>query len=82
MRKGDRLVIFYTTKTRLGRQFGPPKIVASMVEIRGKKHYVFLYNKGRYYNEKGKEIEGFFLARPVRYTRISDRFTYKRWTQF
>ena len=79
LRKGDRVVIFYTKKIRLGRQFGPPKIEAAMVEIRGGKHYVFRYNKGRYYDEKGKEVEGFFLAVPVRYTRISDRFTYKRW---
>ncbi len=79
IRKGDRLVIFYKQKTRLGHQFGSPQIEASMVEVHGKKHYVFLFNKGRYYNEKGKEVEGFFLALPVRYTRISDRFTYKRW---
>ncbi len=79
LRKGDRLVIFYTKKTRLGKQFGSPKIEASMIEIRGKKHYVFLFNKGRYYDETGREVEGFFLSLPVRYTRISDRFTYKRW---
>ncbi|MCF6174053.1 MAG: M23 family metallopeptidase, partial [Campylobacteraceae bacterium] len=52
---------------------------ASMIEVRGKKHYVFLYNKDRYYDERGREIEGFFLSLPVKYTRISDRFTYKRW---
>jgi murein DD-endopeptidase MepM/ murein hydrolase activator NlpD len=79
LRKGDRVVIFYKQKIRLGKQFGFPKIEASMVEIRGKKHYVFLYNKGRYYDERGREVEGFFLSLPVRYTRISDRFTYKRW---
>ena len=79
IRKGDRLVIFYKQKTRLGHQFGSPVIEASMVEVHGKKHYVFLFNKGRYYNAKGKEVEGFFLSLPVRYTRISDRFTYKRW---
>ncbi len=79
IRKGDRLVIFYRQKTRLGSQFGSPVIEASMVEVHGKKHYVFLFNKGRYYNAKGREVEGFFLALPVRYTRISDRFTYKRW---
>ncbi len=79
LRKGDRLVVFYTKKTRLGKQFGSPKIEASMIEVRGKKHYVFLYNKDRYYNEKGREVEGFFLSLPVRYSRISDRFTYKRW---
>jgi len=79
IRKGDRIVILYKQKTRLGRQFGSPKIEASMVEVHGKKHFVFLFNKGRYYDQKGREVEGFFLALPVRYTRISDRFTYRRW---
>ena len=79
LRKGDRVVIFYTKRTRLGSQFGSPKIEAAMVEVRGRKNYVFSYNKGRFYDAKGKEVEGFFLAKPVNYHRISDRFTYKRW---
>ena len=78
IRKGDKLVVIYTQKVRLGRQLGTPIIEASMIETRGVKHYIYRY-KGRYYNEKGKELEGFFLAQPCRYTRISDRFTYKRW---
>jgi len=79
LRKGDRVVIFYKKRTRLGRQFGSPKIEAAMVEVRGNKNYVFSYNKGRFYDSKGKEVEGFFLAKPVNYRRISDGFTYKRW---
>ena len=79
LRKGDRVVIFYTKRTRLGSQFGSPKIEAAMVEVRGRKNYVFSYNKGRFYDVKGKEVEGFFLSKPVNYHRISDRFTYKRW---
>ncbi|MDX1808898.1 MAG: peptidoglycan DD-metalloendopeptidase family protein [Sulfurospirillaceae bacterium] len=79
LRKGDNLVIFYSKKIRLGQQFGAPTIEASMVEVRGVKHYVFLYNKNRYYDSNGREVEGFFLSLPVHYTRISDRFTYKRW---
>ena len=78
VRKGDRIVILYKQKTRLGRQFGSPEIEASMVEVHGEKHFVFLYND-RYYDKKGREVEGFFLALPVKYTRISDRFTYRRW---
>ncbi|WP_331774169.1 peptidoglycan DD-metalloendopeptidase family protein [Sulfurospirillum sp. 1612] len=79
LRKGDKLVILYTKKIRLGQQFGSPTIEASMVEVRGERHYVFLYNKNRYYDAHGREVEGFFLSLPVHYTRISDRFTYKRW---
>lgn len=79
LRQGDKIVVFYKKKTRLGRQFGSPKIEASMVELRGRKNYVFRYNDDRFYDENGKEVEGFFLARPVNFTRISSSFTYKRW---
>ena len=79
LQKGDRLVIFYSQRTRLGQRFGNPKIEATMVEVRGKPHYAFLYNENRYYDADGKEIEGFFLSTPVKYTRISSPFTYKRW---
>jgi len=78
LRKGDRVVIIYTKRTRLGRQFGSPRIEAAMVEVRGTKNYVFAYNDGRFYNADGKEIEGFFLSKPVKYHRISSGFTYKR----
>jgi len=78
LRKGDKLVIIYTQKVRLGEQFGNPTIKASMIETKGVKHYIYRY-KGRYYNAKGQEIESFFLSQPCKYTRISDRFTYKRW---
>ena len=79
LRKGDKLVIFYTKRKRLGTQYGSPKIEAAMVEVRGHKNYVFRYNKGRFYDAKAKEVEGFFLSKPVNYRRISDKFTYKRW---
>lgn len=79
LRTGDRVVVFYTQRTRLGKQFGSPTIDAAMVEVRGRKNYVFRYNEDRYYDVNGKEVEGFFLAKPVNYTRISSRFTYKRW---
>lgn len=79
LRKGDRVVIFYKKRTRLGSQYGAPKIEAAMVEVRGQKNYVFRYNQSRYYDAFGKEVEGFFLAKPVNYRRISSSFTYKRW---
>ena len=79
LQRGDRLVVFYSQRTRLGQRFGNPKIEATMVEVRGKPHYAFLYNENRYYDANGKEIEGFFLSTPVKYTRISSPFTYKRY---
>jgi murein DD-endopeptidase MepM/ murein hydrolase activator NlpD len=78
IKKGDRLVIVYDQKYRLGQKFGFPQVVATMLETNKKKNYVFLHDDGNYYNSKGNEVEGFFLAKPVRHARISSRFTYRR----
>jgi murein DD-endopeptidase MepM/ murein hydrolase activator NlpD len=80
IRKNDNIVIYFTQKIRLGRYFGSPEILAAYVEIRKKKYYIFLNPKDkRYYNDKAKSLTNFLLRIPLRYTRISSRFTYKRW---
>ena len=76
--KGDRLALLYEQKYRLGNLFGYPTIHAGMVETGGKRHYIFNY-KGRYYNEKGEELEHFMLTRPIPHARITSRFTLRRW---
>jgi murein DD-endopeptidase MepM/ murein hydrolase activator NlpD len=79
IRKGDKLVMIYTQKYRLDKEFSMPVLKASVIELRKKKHFIYLNDDGRYYNEKGKQVEGFLLAKPVRNARISSRFTRKRW---
>ena len=78
LRKGDKIAIIYNEKIRMGKIFGSPQIEAAMVETNGKKHYIFLFN-GRYYDEKGKEVEGFLLKKPVRNARITSKFTLRRY---
>ncbi|AJC93000.1 zinc metallopeptidase, M23 family [Campylobacter subantarcticus LMG 24377] len=78
VRKGDSVVLIYEQKRRLGRLFGDINIHAALANIRGKEYSVFLY-KDSYYNAQGKELENFFLTKPVKYTRISDRFTRARY---
>lgn len=80
LQKNDSLVIFYSQKRRLGKVFTDPLIDASMIEVDGKGNFVFLYGEGIYYNDKGKELEGYFLKMPItNYKRISSKFTRKRW---
>jgi murein DD-endopeptidase MepM/ murein hydrolase activator NlpD len=79
IRKGDELVMIYEQKYRLGQPFSMPKLKAAMIEMRKKRHYIYLNDDGRYYDEKGHEVEGFLLARPVRGARISSYFTKRRW---
>ncbi len=76
--KGDKLAILYDQKYRLGRIFGMPQIKVAVVQTGTKRHYVFGY-KGKYYDEKGKELESFMLKRPISGARITSHFTLRRW---
>lgn len=78
LREGDTLMMMYDQKYRLGKPFSMPILKAAMIEMRGKRHYIYLNDDDRYYNEKAKEVEGFLLARPVKYGRISSYFTKRR----
>jgi len=79
IRKGDQLVMIYEQKYRLGQPFSMPTLKVAMIEMRHKKHFIYLNDDGRYYDEKAHEVEGFLLARPVRGARISSYFTKRRW---
>lgn len=75
--KGDRLVIIYSQKRRMGKIFGTPEIKAAMVE--NNKQIKFAYRfENSYFDEKGRELERFFLTKPVKNARISSRFNPKR----
>ena len=79
LRKGDTLVMIYDQKYRLGKPFSMPTLKVAMIEMRKKKHYVYLNDDDRFYDEKVHEVEGFLLARPVKGARLSSRFTKRRY---
>lgn len=80
MRKGDHIVIKFRQKVRLGQYHGTPQIISAMVEIRHKPFFIFKNDDdGRYYNDKAKSLTSYFFKVPISYTRISSRFTKKRW---
>ena len=80
LRKNDIVSIVFKQKIRLGRYFGTPEILGASVKMRKKTYYIFENPADkRYYNEKGKSLTSFLLRIPLRYKRISSRFTYKRW---
>ena len=78
LRKGDTLIMIYDQKYRLSKPFSMPTLKVAMIEMRKKQHYIYLNDDDRFYDEKGNEVEGFLLARPVRGARISSRFTKRR----
>ncbi|MGM0624098.1 MAG: peptidoglycan DD-metalloendopeptidase family protein, partial [Campylobacterota bacterium] len=80
IRKGDKLVISYEQKMRLGQPHGSPTINLAMIETNKTPHFLINY-ENRYFNEKGIEVEGFYLTRPVSAGNswISSHYSKKRW---
>ncbi|MDH5465680.1 MAG: peptidoglycan DD-metalloendopeptidase family protein [Thiovulaceae bacterium] len=79
LRKNDRIVIIYDQLYRNGRHFGYPDIQVAMVNVYGKPRYIYRNTDGRYYDAKGKETEGFKLAKPIKNGRITSRYSKRRW---
>ena len=76
-KKGDRLVIFYKQKKRMGRHHGV-EIQAAMMETKdGKFRYAYRF-KDAYYDENAMELEKYFLLTPVKNARISSHFSPRR----
>lgn len=74
VQKGDRIATIYLRQYRLGNPIGSPDIKVIAVESNKKFQYLFGY-KNRYYDIEGKEMANFFLITPVKYRRISSRFS-------
>jgi len=80
LRKDDVVSIIFKQKIRQGRYFGVPNILGASVKMRRKTYYIFQRSEDkRYYDDKGKSLTSFLLKTPLRYTRISSKFTHKRW---
>ena len=80
LQKGDIISIKFNQKIRLGKYFGTPEIYGAFVEIRGRKNFIFQNpDNNRFYDDKAKSLTSVFLKVPLRYKRISSKFTYKRW---
>jgi len=83
MKKGDKIIMFYTQKYRNGKVFSSPKIQACMIEINKKPYYGFLLNNEKYYDSLGKKYKRTYhskFIRPVKYfKRISSGFTHRRY---
>ncbi|QOG11781.1 peptidoglycan DD-metalloendopeptidase family protein [Arcobacter sp. FWKO B] len=79
LRAGDLIAIKYKHKIRMGKYFGTPHIDVAMVEVRKTPNYIFKNDAdGRYYDDKGRSLNSFFLQTPLQYNRISSPFDLKR----
>jgi len=82
VRKGDKFKFLVETKSRNGKYVKDGKILAAVLQTR-KKTFDAIYFKApdgsqRYYTSEGKPLVKQFLKAPLKYSRISSRYTYRR----
>ncbi len=85
LKKGDRFAITFTERFINDSVYdGVEELEASFFEYKGKIIYAFPFaqnpdsEKIEYYDEDGKTLKNFFLKSPIKFSRISSRFSTSR----
>lgn len=85
LKKGDRFAITFTERFINDTIYdGVDELEASFFEYKGKIIYAFPFaqnpnsDKIEYYDEEGKTLKNFFLKSPIKFSRISSRFSSSR----
>ena len=81
--KGDWFKITYERKEVDGELVGAGKILSAIFSHHGKEYQAHYFkaegaDKGAYYDQDGKSLRRAFLKAPLKYSRISSRFTMRR----
>lgn len=79
--KGDKYKLIYEEKLVEGQVIGIGKVLAAYFEHNNKDYYGIPFNQGKgneYFDDKGKNLRKAFLKEPLNYTRISSKFSAKR----
>lgn len=81
LQKGDNFMAIYDEYYVEDEYIGPGKIHAARFKHGGKEMYAFYFvqnGKGDYFDEAGNSLQRAFLKAPLKYSRISSRFSNSR----
>lgn len=81
IQKGDKYKVIYEENTVQGESVGVGRILAAYFEQGSTDFYAIPYDQGEgeaYFDEKGNTLKKAFLKAPLKYSRISSRFTKRR----
>lgn len=81
IQKGDWFKLIYEEKFVAGKSIGTGKIIAAEFNHKGEGFYSFFFEKDEvsgYFDEEGKGLKKAFLKSPLKFSRITSRFTMKR----
>ncbi|MCB0497148.1 MAG: peptidoglycan DD-metalloendopeptidase family protein [Cyclobacteriaceae bacterium] len=79
---GDRFKVIYDEELADGKQIGIGDIKAAVFEHDGHEYYAYYYNQGTgidYFDDEGNSLRKAFLKYPVKFSRISSRYSGKRY---
>lgn len=82
LKPNDSYKVIYNQRFVNGKYTGIGKILAADLTHEGQNHYAFYFEqngKGNYFDQNGKSLQRAFLKAPLKYTRISSRFSNRRW---
>lgn len=83
IRKGDRFKVIYEADFLDGKKYHDGDILAAEFINNGHTYHAFRYTTPEgeedYYDTEGHNMRKAFLRTPVKFTRISSRFTRRRW---
>ena len=82
IRRGDTFSILFEQKTYADGPVHLGNVLAARICSQGREHYAFRYETDdgnhSYYDEKGKSLQKSLLRAPLRYSRVSSNFSYRR----
>lgn len=83
IQKGDWFKIMYENREVDGETIGSGKVLSAVFSHQGKAYEAYYYEtgeegKGTYYDEQGNSLRRAFLKAPLKYSRISSRFSPRR----
>lgn len=82
LQKGDAFKVIYNESYVDGNYVGFTELQAANFIHNGENHYAFYFKQndnGDYFDEKGNSLERTFLKAPLKYRRISSRYSNHRW---
>ncbi|BDD02647.1 peptidoglycan DD-metalloendopeptidase family protein [Aureibacter tunicatorum] len=81
IQKGDKFKIIYEEKYVNGERVGLGKLIAASFSHYGQEYYAYHFDQGgdvNYFDEDGNSLRKAFLKAPLNYTRISSRYSGRR----
>ena len=78
LRAGDRFEVLFEESFVEGRSFGLGNVLAVRYQNRGRVVEAYRFGKGEYFDGEGRPLQKMFLRSPIPYSRVTSRFSSRR----